>query len=144
VYFSALLLQPVGPKATPGVAAPDTTTTTQQQPAQSGQSSQQGGSMWVMMAPILVVMVVMLFMNRSQRKREAEVRSKLRKGERVVSQSGLVGELVDMDDRLARVKIAPGTTVQMLVSTISPYEAAASKADDGLKDLKDAKAAAKK
>jgi preprotein translocase subunit YajC len=141
VSFSALLLQPVGPKATPGVTVTDTT-----QPASSGQAQQQqGGSMWVMMAPILVVMVVMLFMNRTQRKKDAEIRAKLKKGDRVVSQSGLLGELVDMDDRIAKVKIAPGTNVSMLVSTISPYEAVAAKADDKqLKDLRDAKAAADK
>ena len=50
----------------------------------------------VMMAPILVVMVVMLFMNRTQRKKDAEIRAKLKKGDKVVSQSGLIGELVDL------------------------------------------------
>jgi preprotein translocase subunit YajC len=143
VYFSALLLQPVGPKATPGI----TVDSTQPSPSggqQSYQSQQQGGgSMWVMMAPILVVMVVMLFMNRTQRKKDAETRAKLKKGDRVVSQSGIIGELVDMDDRVAKVKIAPGTNVSMLVSTISPFEAVAAKADDKqLKDLKEAKATA--
>jgi preprotein translocase subunit YajC len=63
----------------------------------------------------------------------------------VISQSGLLGELVDIDDRIAKVKIGPGTNVQMLVSSISPDEVAAAKADDKqLKDLKDAKVAADK
>jgi len=100
--------------------------------------------MWVYLLPALVVVVFMLFTNRSQRKREAETRAKLKKGDRVVSQSGLIGELIDMDDRLAKVKIAPGTNVQMLIGTVSPYEpaAATSSADKTLKDLKDAKATA--
>ena len=96
---------------------------------------------------MLVVVVFMLFSSRSQRKKEAETRAKLRKGDRVVSQSGLIGELIQMDDKVAKVKIAPGTNVQMLVTTLSPYEAAASGAagtDKALKDLKDAKAAAEK
>jgi preprotein translocase subunit YajC len=97
------------------------------------------------MAPIFVVMVVMLFMNKSQKKKDADIRSKLKKGDRVISQSGLLGELVDIDDRIAKVKIGPGTNVQMLVSSIGPYEIAAAKADDKqLKDLKDAKVAADK
>lgn len=136
--FSALMLQPVGPKAgTPGIAVPDNTPPPPQR--------EQAGSMWVMMAPIFVVMIVMFFMNRSQKKKEVETRSKLKKGDRVVSQSGILGELVEIGERLAEVKIAPGTKVQMLVSTISPYEPAAAKADDKqLKDLKDAKVAADK
>ena len=141
--FSALLNQPVGPKATPGITVTDGT---QPSPSSGGSQQQQGGgSMLVMMAPIAVVMVVMLFMNRTQRKKDAEVRSKLKKGDRVVSQSGLIGELMEMDDRIAKVKIAPGTNVSMLVSAISPFEAVAAKADDKqLKDLRDAKAAADK
>jgi preprotein translocase subunit YajC len=99
--------------------------------------------MWVMMAPLFIVMLVMLFMNRGQKKKEADIRAKMRKGDRVVSQSGLVGELIEMDEALAKVKIAPGTTVNMLLSTISPYEVATAKGDDKqLKDLKDAKATA--
>jgi preprotein translocase subunit YajC len=96
--------------------------------------------MWVMMAPLFIVMLVMLFMNRGQKKKEADIRAKLKKGDKVVSQSGIVGELVEMDERIAKVKIAPGTNVSMLISTIGPYEVAVTKADDKqLKDLKDAK-----
>jgi preprotein translocase subunit YajC len=101
----------------------------------------------MLLAPMLVVVLFMLFTSRSQRKREAETRAKLKKGDRVVSQSGLIGELVEMDDKVAKVKIAPGTNVQILVSTLAPYEAAATGAastDKALKDLKDAKAAADK
>jgi preprotein translocase subunit YajC len=96
-----------------------------------------------MLAPIAVMMVVMLLMSRNQKKRDADIRSKLKKGEKVLSQSGLVGELVEMDDRIAKVKIAPGTNVQMLVSSLQPFEVApaSAKSDDKqLKDLKDARA----
>jgi preprotein translocase subunit YajC len=84
-------------------------------------------------------------MNRGQKKKDAEIRAKLKKGDRVVSQSGILGELVEMDDRVAKVKIAPGTNVSMLISTVTPYEAAAPAKDDKqLRDLKDAKAGADK
>lgn len=143
--LNALMLQQVGPKAGP---AGTPGTTQDSSPAQSGSSSPGGaGSSLMMLAPIAVMMVVMLMMSRNQKKKDAETRSKLRKGEKVLSQSGLVGELVEMDDRFAKVKIAPGTNVQMLVSSLIPYEAAAgtSKGDDKqLKDLKEAKATADK
>jgi preprotein translocase subunit YajC len=135
--------QAVGPKASPGSPPPATGTT--QDSAPPSQQQPPPPNMWVWLMPMLVVMAVMLFMNRNQRKKDAEVRSKLKKGDRVVSQSGLIGELIEMDDRLAKVKIAPGCNVQMLVSSVSPFEVATAKDDTKqLKDLKDAKATADK
>ena len=99
-----------------------------------------------MLLPFLIMIPFIFLMFRRQKK-EAADRAKLKKGDRVVSQSGLIGELMEMDDRVAKVKLAPGTTVQMLTSSLSPFvtaDAAAAKKDDALKDLKDAKAAADK
>jgi preprotein translocase subunit YajC len=141
VSIGALMLQAVGPKAgTPGTSQDSSPPPSQQQGGGAGG----GSSSLLMLAPIVVMMVVMLFMSRNQKKRDADTRSKLRKGIKVISQSGLVGELVELDDRLAKVKIAPGTNVQMLVSSLTPFEeVASSKAEDRqLKDLKDAKAVA--
>lgn len=137
--YSTFLLQPVGPKAgTPGTAAPSTPDA----PPSASQSSQSPNT-WMMLAPMLAVVVFMMFSNRSQRKRDAETRSSLKKGDRVVSQSGLIGELMEVEGAIARVKLAPGTNVQMLVSSISPFVPTAGPTasnDSTLKDLKDAKA----
>jgi preprotein translocase subunit YajC len=137
------MLQPVGPK---GGGA----TTTAAPPADSSSAGNQAPppqSTLFLLAPMLLVVVFMLFTSRSQKKKEAEVRAKLRKGDKVLSQSGLIGELIELDERIAKVKIAPGTNVQMLVSTISPFESAPAPSPDSdkkLADLKDAKAAAEK
>jgi len=134
------MLQPVGPKAgTPGTAAPPPDAASAASSAQA-----QPQSTWILLAPMLVVVVFMLFTSRNQKKREAETRAKLKKGDRVVSQSGLVGELLDMEGNLAKVKIAPGTNVQMLVGSLTPYDAVATgnaATDKSLKDLADAKTA---
>jgi preprotein translocase subunit YajC len=137
---SIFSFQNVAPKAgTPGVAAPDA-------PAGGGggSSSSPGGGL-ITLLPFLML-VPFLFLMFRRNKKEAEQRSKLKKGDRVVSQSGLVGELMEMEDRFAKVKIAPGTTVQMLASSLAPLDAGklAASADKDLKDLKDAKAAADK
>lgn len=142
--FHALSFQAVGPKAgTPAPAgAPQEAAPSQPPPAASQPG---GGSTLILLMPVLILMVVMLMMGRNQKKKDAEMRAKLKKGDRIVSQSGLVGELLELDERFAKVKLAPGCTVQMLVSSIGPLEApATAKADDKLKDLKDAKAAADK
>lgn len=136
-----LLAQNVPPKAgTPGVAQDST-------PAPGGAgagaapgpSSPLGGFM-----PLLMMLVIFvpffLLMSRRQKKEQA-ARSSLKKGDKIMSTSGLLGELVEMDDRVAKVKIAPGVTVQLLANTISPV-VEPQKASD--KELKEAKAVSDK
>jgi preprotein translocase subunit YajC len=74
-------------------------------------------------------------MSRRQKK-EAQARASLKKGDRVMSNAGLVGELVELDDRLAKVKIAPGVTVQMVANTVSPFAEPEKAAAKELKDPK--------
>lgn len=135
-----VLAQNVQPKAgTPGVAQ-DTA------PAPSGGAQPSGGSAFAGFMPILMMLVIFvpffLLMSRRQKK-EAAARSSLKKGDRVMTNAGLVGELMEMDDRLAKVKIAPGVTVQIVANTVSPFvdpgEKAAAK-----QELKEAKAVSDK
>ena len=139
--MSLYFFQNVPPKqGTPGVAQ-------EPAPAGGGAPAQQapGGSMITMLLPFLIL-VPFLFMSFRRQKKEQEARKNLKKGDRVVTQAGLIGELVDMDERIAKVKIAPGTTVQVLANAVSSFEAAAapSKTDKELADLKEAKATADK
>ncbi len=127
--------------APPPPAAPAGGATTQQAPKQPPP-----GPMGILASPLfmLLIFVPFIWLMFRRNKKEQEARSKLKKGDRVVGGSGLVGEVVDMDERLAKVKIAPGVTVQMMVSSLSPLEAPQTKPEPGLKDLKDAKASADK
>ena len=78
-----------------------------------------------------------------RQKKEQESRKGLKKGDKVVTQAGLIGELLEMDEKVAKVKIAPGVNVQVLASSLGAFDPAPAKADDkDLKDLKEAKAAA--
>ncbi len=125
-----------------------TTTSQPSAPAGAPASPQQGpppGGQWQMLLPFLIL-IPFLFLSFRRQKKEQEARSKLKKGDRVVTTGGMIGELVEMDERVAKVKIAPGTTVQVLLSSVSTFEASAdkSKTDKELADLKDAKAAADK
>ncbi len=131
--------QKVEPKGNPGVAADGSA-------PQGAAPSSAGGGMQLLFP--LLIMVPFLFLMFRRQKKEAAARSSLKKGDTVVSQSGLIGELMEMDEKVAKVKIAPGTTVKMLVTSISPLASPADKKDDAadkdLKDLKDAKVAAEK
>lgn len=138
--MSLYFFQNVPPKqGTPGVAQDSAPAGAP--PAQAAPS----GSMITMLLPFLIL-VPFLFMSFRRQKKEQEARKNLKKGDRVVTQAGLIGELVDMDERIAKVKIAPGTTVQVLASAVSNFgaEASASKTDKELADLKEAKATADK
>lgn len=133
--FSFQQVQPQ--QGTPGVAAPGGAP-----PAGAAQASAPP-SMVTMLLPFLIL-VPFLFLSFRRQKKEKEARGSLKKGDRVVTQAGLIGELVDLDDRIGKVKIAPGTTVQVLASALSPFDAtpAAEKKDKDLADLKEAKAGA--
>ncbi len=105
----------------PGVVQP---TVPVQGPPPRGPSGQPPASGWgmtgVMLVMFLPIILFLFFTNKSQQKKQKEMESKLKKGDRVVTQSGLVGKLVEMDQsRHVRIEIAPGVKVQMLKSAIT-------------------------
>jgi preprotein translocase subunit YajC len=133
-----LLAQNVQPKASsPG-------TVSDSAPLSSSSGGSQGQSTLASLLPILMMLVIFVpffFLMSRRQKKETAARASLKKGDRVVTNAGLVGQLVEMTDHLAKVKIAPSVEVQVLANTISPYvdpEKAQSK------DLKEAKATSEK
>jgi len=134
-----LLAQNVQPKAnTPGVAQESTPA-----PAAAAGSSSSSSPL-ASIAPMLVMALIFIpffwLMSRRQKK-EATARSALKKGDRVMTNAGLIGELVEMDDRIAKVKIAPSVTVQIVANTVSPY---VEQEKTGAKELKDGKSVSEK
>jgi len=89
----------------------------------------------------VLVLVPFLFMSFRRQKKEATARAALKKGDRVVTQSGLIGELVELEERISKVKVAPGTTVQVLTSSVAPFDSGAAQDDKQSKDLADLRAA---
>lgn len=113
-----LVAQNVPPKAVPGVAQESSPP-----PAGAGGPSSSASPI-AGLSPILMMLVIFvpffLLMSRKQKK-EAQARSSLKKGDRVMTNAGLIGELVEMDDRVAKVKVAAGVTVQIVANTVSPF-----------------------
>jgi preprotein translocase subunit YajC len=89
-------------------------------PAPAGPAPSQP-SPFVTLLPFLLI-VPFFFMMFRRNKKEQDARKGLKKGDRIASQSGLVGELVDLDERFAKVKLGPGNTVTMLASSIQPLD----------------------
>lgn len=70
------------------------------------------------MAPILIMVAVLFFMSRGEKKKRAQLESQLKKGDRVVTRSGVIGSLTALGERTVRVEIAPGVTVTMLKNAV--------------------------
>lgn len=136
--MSLSFFQQVQPKAgTPGVVE------TTGDPAPAGQAAPPAPSMTPTLIMMAAVLVPFLFLSMRRSKKEREARAGMKKGDRVLTGAGLIGELVELDERIGKVKIAPGTTVQVLASSLSPFETPSEKkADKSLEDLKEAKATA--
>jgi preprotein translocase subunit YajC len=91
---------------------------------------------------MFALFVPILFLSSRRQKKEQKAREALKKGDRVQSTSGLIGELIEIDEKIAKVKIAPSVHVQLVASTVSPYVEAEKAAAKETKDLKEAKAVA--
>jgi preprotein translocase subunit YajC len=126
-----LLAQNVPPKATqPGVVQDSA-------PPPSSSSQGSGGMMGMLPTLLMVALLIPILLLTSRRqKKDEQARASLKKGDRVSTNAGIVGELMEMDDRYAKVKIAAGVTVQFLSNTVLPLK---EPEKSGAKDLKEAK-----
>ena len=62
--------------------------------------------------------LTLMWGSRSQSKKQAALMSSLAKGDRVITQSGLDGKFLEMNDRIAKIEISPGVKVEVLRSGI--------------------------
>ncbi|MGK3993179.1 preprotein translocase subunit YajC [Sorangium sp. So ce1024] len=124
------------PNAAPGRAgnAPAAPAEGQPSPPSGGEAPPApfgGGafSFLILALPLLLIFV----MTRSQNKKQKQLEASLKVGDRVYTQSGILGRITDLSPNSPRVKleIAPGVNVQILKSAIQgpdPGEAAAADA----------------
>lgn len=84
-----------------------------------------------MLLMFLPLVLVMVWQSRSQAKKQEQVLSSLKKGDRVVTQSGLIGRLAELDSRYAKLEVAPGVKVTVLRTSVTGRDAEdAAKKDD--------------
>lgn len=107
----------------------------------------------MMLIMFLPMLLVIFLLNRSQGKKQKELESKLKKGDRVVTGAGLIGKIAEMGTKYAKLELAPGVKITVLKSSIqgldSGEEPAAVAKDskepvkESGKDSKDSKEAGK-
>lgn len=77
-----------------------------------------GGGILPLLIMVVPMLLLLFFTSRSQQKKQAAVIASLKKGDRVLTQSGLVGRLVEIGDRFVKLEIAPGVKVEVLRSGV--------------------------
>lgn len=73
---------------------------------------------WLPMLLVAVMLPLLLFSQRSQAKKQAAAIAALTKGDRVLLQGGLVGKLLEVGDRYAKVELSPGVKVDVLKNAL--------------------------
>ena len=91
-------------------------------PAGPAPSDPGAGGFWVMLLMIAPLLLLMFWSSRSQQKKQEKVLATLAKGDRVITQSGLVGKFLETSDRLAKIEIAPGVNVRAQKHTVSAMQ----------------------
>lgn len=122
--FAVVAFQAVPPA--PGRTGPPAPAQAQKAPpGGDGPAPPPPGGAFSMLFPLLLVgMLVFIFWSsRSQQKKQDTAVATLKKGDRVVTQSGLIGRLVDLEPRYAKLEIAPGVKIQVLRTSLSGRDA---------------------
>jgi preprotein translocase subunit YajC len=78
-----------------------------------------GGGLLPILIMVVPILLLLFFTSRSQQKKQAAVLTSLKKGDRVLLQSGLVGRFVEIKDRFAIIDLGSGVKVEVLKSSIA-------------------------
>ena len=85
-----------------------------------GQPAGSSASMWILL--LLMFVVMWFFMIRPQRKQQKELeafQNSLKKGDKVIiGNSGIFGEIVEVNDRTALVRVDGDTKLRVVKSTL--------------------------
>ncbi|MBO4654123.1 MAG: preprotein translocase subunit YajC [Bacteroidales bacterium] len=93
-------------------------------PAQDGQGAAGSGSMTLIFI-LLLLLIFYFFMIRPQQKKQKQIeeyRSKLAKGDKIITIGGLHGKIVDVQERVFVIEIADGVKITIEKSAVSVDE----------------------
>ena len=81
-----------------------------------------GAILWMVI--LIAIFYFLLYRpQQQQRKKHQEFINSLKKGDKVVTSGGIIGEIKGIDEKTVNLKVAEGTMIKVLKSAISaPYE----------------------
>ncbi|WP_457622193.1 preprotein translocase subunit YajC [Persephonella sp.] len=83
-----------------------------------------GGLISAIIWMILLIAIFYFLLYRpqqQQRKKHEEFLKNLKKGEKVITSGGIIGEIKSIEDKIVSLKISEGTIIKILKSAISTY-----------------------
>ncbi|WP_456402204.1 preprotein translocase subunit YajC [Persephonella sp.] len=88
------------------------------------QGDPMGGLISAIIWMILLIAIFYFLLYRpqqQQRKRHEEFLRNLKKGDKVITSGGLIGEIKSIEDKTVSLKVSEGTIVKMLKNAVSSY-----------------------
>jgi preprotein translocase subunit YajC len=119
--LNAFFAQPSPAPGREGSAPPPQTAQGAPAPAGEGAPPQAPGGTFMLLLPLLLVVMMFITM-RGQNKKQKQLESTLKAGDTVITSAGLIGKVTELNERTARLEIAPGVNVRILKSAISGVE----------------------
>ncbi|HQK18512.1 MAG TPA: preprotein translocase subunit YajC, partial [Polyangiaceae bacterium] len=78
------------------------------------------GGMGMLLIMFLPMILIIFLLNRSNSKKQRELESKLKKGDRVITSGGIIGRLVEIspNSKYIKLEVTSGVKIEMLKSAI--------------------------
>ena len=114
--FGLFAFQAVPDSPQPG-SAPSAGTAQAAPPAESGAPPPSGLGLFTPLLILIPFILILFYQSRSQTKKQEANIAGLKKGDRVVTQSGLVGRLVSIEGRYAELELPPSRTKVTILRT---------------------------
>jgi preprotein translocase subunit YajC len=109
----------------------------------SAPASSSGGALQLLF-PVLIFVAFYFFLIRPQQKKQKELDTKLKKGDRVFTNAGIIGKIVDLSERRVTLEVSKGVNMVFLRTAIGGVDEGDPVKTDGDKSEKDAKATEKR
>jgi preprotein translocase subunit YajC len=110
----------------------------------SAPASSSGGALQLLF-PVLIFVAFYFFLIRPQQKKQKDLDTKLKKGDRVFTNAGIIGKIVDLGDRRVTLEVSKGVQMVFLRTAIGGIDEGDTVKTDGDKsEPKDAKATEKR
>lgn len=75
--------------------------------------------MWGPLLVMVPLILLLFWQSRSAQKKQQAMISELKKGDRVLTQAGIAGKLIETGERFAKLEIAPGVKIDILKSSLA-------------------------
>ncbi len=94
-------------------------------PAAEGQGGAMGNGSFTLIFILLLILIFYFFMIRPQQKKQKQIeeyRSKLTKGDKIITIGGLHGKIVDVQERVFVIEIADGVRITIEKAAVAVDE----------------------